>query len=352
MLPVGILGGGDQLEVIQGDAYYQSYICRIPRSTIELGADRPPRLPRRHALPVDLRRDPQPLGHVADAVPGQVRRATSTCRRTSSDAIGGAFYIQRAARSLRDDLGKLRGAPITDDELNASIARLQREPRARSASSTPPRRRSPGRRRRPRSTWCCAPGMVLPVEEHTQLVREYLAAADARAAAEARQRARRAHRRVLRAAAARPHQVDRDGRLLHRRRRLHAGHALAARTTCPPTAIRSTSCRRPSCTARRRPRAKYDDDDARTRACSSLEAGQDARRRGRDLRRAVVLRPGAARAADAAGRARPSTACPTPRSSTPRTPARCRRSASRPARSPIRSSSGAPHERHPIQETA
>ena len=37
MLPLGILGGGDQMEVIHGDAYYQSYICRIPRSTIELG---------------------------------------------------------------------------------------------------------------------------------------------------------------------------------------------------------------------------------------------------------------------------------------------------------------------------
>jgi benzoyl-CoA reductase subunit C len=37
MLPVGVYGGGDQLEVIQGDAYYQSYICRIPRSTVELG---------------------------------------------------------------------------------------------------------------------------------------------------------------------------------------------------------------------------------------------------------------------------------------------------------------------------
>ena len=36
MLPLGVLGGGDQLEVIHGDAYYQSYICRIPRSTIEL----------------------------------------------------------------------------------------------------------------------------------------------------------------------------------------------------------------------------------------------------------------------------------------------------------------------------
>ena len=36
MLPVRILGGGDQLEVIHGDAFYQSYICRIPRSTVEL----------------------------------------------------------------------------------------------------------------------------------------------------------------------------------------------------------------------------------------------------------------------------------------------------------------------------
>src|SRR5262249_48681608 len=37
MLPLGVLRGGDQLEVIHGDAYSQSYICRIPRSTIELG---------------------------------------------------------------------------------------------------------------------------------------------------------------------------------------------------------------------------------------------------------------------------------------------------------------------------
>ena len=37
MLPLGIMGGGDGLEVIHGDAYYQSYICRIPRSTLELG---------------------------------------------------------------------------------------------------------------------------------------------------------------------------------------------------------------------------------------------------------------------------------------------------------------------------
>ena len=37
MLPLGIMGAGENLEVIHGDAYYQSYICRIPRSTLELG---------------------------------------------------------------------------------------------------------------------------------------------------------------------------------------------------------------------------------------------------------------------------------------------------------------------------
>jgi benzoyl-CoA reductase subunit C len=35
-LPVGIFGGGDQKQIIKGDAYYQSYICHIPRSIIEI----------------------------------------------------------------------------------------------------------------------------------------------------------------------------------------------------------------------------------------------------------------------------------------------------------------------------
>ena len=119
--------------------------------------------------------------------------------------------------------------------------------------------------------------------------------------------------------------------------------ALAARTMCRSRAIRSTSCRRPSCTARRPTSSKYD-ETKEEKGKFLLRQVQDARRRGRDLRRAVVLRPGAARAADAAGRSSASTRFPTPPSSTRRTPARWRRSASRPAPSPIRSSCGAPHE--------
>jgi benzoyl-CoA reductase subunit C len=36
-LPVSLWGGGDQVEVVRGDALYQSYICHLPRSVVELG---------------------------------------------------------------------------------------------------------------------------------------------------------------------------------------------------------------------------------------------------------------------------------------------------------------------------
>src|SRR5512140_3029523 len=36
MLPAAIWGGGDRIEIIKGDAFYQSYICHLPRSVIEL----------------------------------------------------------------------------------------------------------------------------------------------------------------------------------------------------------------------------------------------------------------------------------------------------------------------------
>lgn len=37
VLPVELYGGGDMIDVVKGDSYYQSYICHIPRSMIDLG---------------------------------------------------------------------------------------------------------------------------------------------------------------------------------------------------------------------------------------------------------------------------------------------------------------------------
>ena len=50
MLPVGIFGGGDQIEVIQGDAYYLQDSALDRRA----GTDGAPGLPGRDALPVHL----------------------------------------------------------------------------------------------------------------------------------------------------------------------------------------------------------------------------------------------------------------------------------------------------------
>ncbi|MBI3181122.1 MAG: benzoyl-CoA reductase subunit C [Myxococcales bacterium] len=36
-LPVALQGGGDQVDIVRGDACFQSYICHLPRSTVELG---------------------------------------------------------------------------------------------------------------------------------------------------------------------------------------------------------------------------------------------------------------------------------------------------------------------------
>jgi benzoyl-CoA reductase subunit C len=118
-LPVGILGGGDALEVIQGDAYYQSYICRIPRSTIELGLTGRLNCMDGMLFPsiCDVIRNLSGMWQIL--FPDKYVKYIDV-PQNYIDSIGGNFYIQEM-QTLREDLGKLRGKEITDAELNASI---------------------------------------------------------------------------------------------------------------------------------------------------------------------------------------------------------------------------------------
>jgi benzoyl-CoA reductase subunit C len=176
MLSVGILGGGDQLEVIQGDAYYQSYICRIPRSTIELGLTG-----RLDCL------DGMLFPSICDVIRNlsgmwQLLFKDKYVRyidvpQNYVDSIGGAFYVSEL-EVLRADLGKLRGTPITDAELNASI-RVFNENRAAIRDLYAYRAEKPWQAPTSEVYLVLRAGMVLPPEEHTTLVREYIAAADA-----------------------------------------------------------------------------------------------------------------------------------------------------------------------------
>ena len=68
MLPLGILGGGDQMEVIHGDAYYQRY---LPHTTLDdrTRSDQEAGFCRRHAVPEHLRCDQKFIRNVATDVP-------------------------------------------------------------------------------------------------------------------------------------------------------------------------------------------------------------------------------------------------------------------------------------------
>jgi len=176
MLSVGILGGGDQLEVIQGGAYYQSYICRIPRSTIELGLTG-----RLDCL------DGMLFPSICDVIRNlsgmwQILFPDKFVRyfdvpQNYEDGVGGTFYIHEL-KAMRDGLAALRGAPITDAEINASIRTFNAN-RAAIRDLYAYRADQPWQAPTSEVYLVLRAGMVLPPEEHTQLVLDYIAAADA-----------------------------------------------------------------------------------------------------------------------------------------------------------------------------
>lgn len=176
MLPVGILGGGDQLDVIHGDAYYQSYICRIPRSTIELAVSG--RLDCLDGMlfpsTCDVIRNLSGMWQLKFR--DKLVRYFDVPQNFETD-IGGAFYT-RELKLFCGELEELGGRQITDDDLRASIA-LYNENRRAIRDLYTYRSAEPWQVLTPEVYLLMRAGMVLPVEEHTRLIRDYIAAAKA-----------------------------------------------------------------------------------------------------------------------------------------------------------------------------
>src|SRR6202158_3226809 len=120
MLPLGILGGGDQLEVIHGDAYYQSYICRIPRSTVELGVTGRLDFVDGMLFPsiCDVIRN---LSGMWKIMFPKVKSRYFDVPQNFRNDIGGEFYINEL-KELRDMLADISGRVIGADAIRASIA--------------------------------------------------------------------------------------------------------------------------------------------------------------------------------------------------------------------------------------
>ncbi len=171
MLPLGVLGGGDKLEVIHGDAYYQSYICRIPRSTVELGVSGRLDFVDGMLFPsiCDVIRNlsgmwklmfPDVWAHYFD-VP-----------QNYEDGVGGAYYATEL-RELKEGLEALVGREIGDDALRSSIALYNENARLTRAVYAL-RAKEPWKVPTSEIYLLMYAGMQIPVEEHNALLAEYL----------------------------------------------------------------------------------------------------------------------------------------------------------------------------------
>jgi benzoyl-CoA reductase subunit C len=171
VLPVGLMGARDDLEIIKGDAYYQSYICHIPRSTIELGLNGSLDVLDGLLFPAicDVIRNLSGMWQML--FPDKLVRYLDV-PQNFDPAIGGRFY--------RDELDQLsadltaRGArPLDADALRASIG-------AYNAYRRVVRDLYALRREQPWTTptselyVMLRATIVLPVEEATAALAEYL----------------------------------------------------------------------------------------------------------------------------------------------------------------------------------
>jgi len=174
MLPVGIVGGGDRLEIIRGDAFFQSYICRIPRSTIELA-----------------------LSHRLDCLDGMLFPSICDVIRNLSGMwsmlfpdryvryvdvpqnfdwqVGGAYWAHEL-RTLLAELSKLSGRDVTTRDLHRSIE-IYNENRAAIRDLYRARSAKPWVFPFAEVYLLLRAGNVLPPEEHTAMLRDYLALA-------------------------------------------------------------------------------------------------------------------------------------------------------------------------------
>jgi benzoyl-CoA reductase subunit C len=120
MLPVGIYGGGDQVEIIKGDAYYQSYICHIPRSVIELAHSG--RLDFLSAMlfpsTCDVIRNLSGMWQIQ--FPGVYVRYLDLPH--VADRTLGADFWEGELRRLLKDLGEISGRPAVEASLRDAVA--------------------------------------------------------------------------------------------------------------------------------------------------------------------------------------------------------------------------------------
>ncbi len=178
-LPLGIIGGGNELEIAHADARFQSFVCSIVKSTLELGL-------------TDKLQEVDCMFFQSICDPA--RNLSSVFRRNfpakmieyihlpqNMDSRWAAGYLESEYRRLLARLEELGGRPVTDDELRRSIASYNRA-RALLRRLYEIRQTAPERLSLSESYLLTRAGTRLDVDEYVPLLEAALAALDERAA--------------------------------------------------------------------------------------------------------------------------------------------------------------------------
>jgi len=178
-LPVGVFGAGAEIDIIRGDSYFQSYLCHIPRSTLELA-----------------------LGGHLDALDAMVFPSICDVIRNLSGmwqmlfpdryaayldlpqdfdmAVGGRFYVDQL-RTIARDLAARGGRPLERAALVRAIDD-ENARRERILALDALRRREPWRVRASEAYLVVRAGMAMTAADHTAFLDAFLSAAGRRPA--------------------------------------------------------------------------------------------------------------------------------------------------------------------------
>jgi benzoyl-CoA reductase subunit C len=177
MLPVGIIGGGNRLEIAHADSRFQSFVCSIVKSTLELGLTGKLQFldgivfhsicdPARNLGSVFKRNFPQLL----------VEYIHFPQNMASPHTVN---YLAAEYQKLKTSYEQLAGRPITDENLRKSI-HLYNEQRKLMRELYRIRRETPQNLSTLETYILTRIGTFIPPEEHIAGLKQALAAAGQR----------------------------------------------------------------------------------------------------------------------------------------------------------------------------
>lgn len=170
-LPVGIMGAGDRKQIIKGDAYYQSYICHLPRGIIEMALDKNLDNFDGFLFPAICDCVRNLSGMFKLSKKGKFQRYFDYPQNFDA-LIGGTFYKQEMEKIL-EDIYNINQVKVTPEAINNAI-KLYNTNRKFIEEIYNIRQEFPWRLSAVEMYHVLRAGITIPVEEHNEILEQVL----------------------------------------------------------------------------------------------------------------------------------------------------------------------------------